>query len=546
MATDFVKPSRGALLRAGVLAGVLVLAGVIAAQLLPIWLLTRFPSQDGPVHLALVHVMREYASPDAQALRDYFTLNREAVPNWFVYWVLADVLRFVSEPVAEKILLSAYVILLPLSCRYALGGVARAHPQAQDNRFLAVLALPFTFNFLLGMGFYNFSLSLVAFFVALGWWLRYLKDSDRFKLLPTAILAALFVWVYFCHAVTLVALLAALGSAAVWLAARDVWSGEPAGLALRRRLLALSLAALPAMLLTVSYASGLGSRRYWLPLADNLTGLATLTSLVSLDNRIHVLSSVLAISLIGLAGWLLVRRIRAGALGGADALLAAVAALLALDLAAPQQLGIGGLITYRLSLFPYLVLILWLATFEHSALRRRALQALGAGVALGMLALLVPRWRELDRRLDEGLAAAQQIEPGSTLLSIPVSGTGETPDGRRLVDRVLPFLHAGDSIAAVRNVVSLDLFAAGTDAFPVRYRPERNPYRYLLDAERRIETRYPRETGGRVDYVMVWWPDARRPRYDFWKGTLGRIERDFDLVHTSPSGVVRLYRRHSR
>ncbi len=532
VAAVFVKPSRGTLL----------LAAVIAVQLLPIWLLTRFPSQDGPVHLALVHVMREYANPDAQVLRDYFTLshftlNREAVPNWFVYWVLADVLRFVSVPVAEKILLSAYVILLPLSCRYALGGVA------PENRFLAVLALPFTFNFLLGMGFYNFSLSLVAFFVALGWWLRYLKEGDPLKFLPTAGFAALLVWVYFCHAVTLVALIVALGAASAWLAARDIWGGGSVARALRQRLLGLTLAALPALFLTVSYASGLGSRRAWLPLGDNLLGLATLTSLVSIDNRIHVLSSVLAFSLIGLAGWLLVRRFRTGGLGAADPLLAAAAALLILNLAAPQQLGIGGLITYRLSLFPYLVLILWLATFEHPPRRRLALQILGAGVALGMLAFLVPRWRDLDRRLDEGLMAARWIEPGSTLLSVPVSGTGENPDGSRLADRVLPFLHAGDFVAASKTVVSLDLFAAGTEAFPVRYRPERNPYRYLLDVERRLDFQYPRETGGRVDYVMVWWPDARRPRYDFWKGTLGRLERDFDRVYTSPSGMVRLYRR---
>lgn len=136
----------------------LILAAVIAVQLLPIWLLPYFPSQDGPVHMTIARVLRDYHHPEAQVLREYFELNSEAVPNWFVYFVLADVLRFVSVPAAEKILLTAYVILLPLSFRYALGGVA------PGNAFLAVLALPFTFNFLFNMGFYNFSVSLIAFF----------------------------------------------------------------------------------------------------------------------------------------------------------------------------------------------------------------------------------------------------------------------------------------------------------------------------------------------------------------------------------------------
>jgi hypothetical protein len=493
--------------------GTLILAAVIVVQLLPIWLLPYFPSQDGPVHMTIARVLRDYHRPDGQVLRGYFELNDEAVPNRFIYFILADVLRFVSVPAAEKILLGAYVILLPLSMRYAIAGVAPA------NGFLAVLALPFTFNFLLNMGFYNFSVSLVAFFFALGWWLRY---RERFGPWAMLVFASLSVWVYFCHAVTLVALLAAVGSAAIWLAF------EKRSL---RDLAWLALASLPAAALTFSYAGDLGSYRGWLPLADRLWRLATLNALVSVDSRTDLLAAFLAVALAGVAFRLLPRRHPTTGLG------AAVAALLLLALAAPQAVGVGNFITDRLILFPYMLLIPWLATCEHSSRSRLGLEILGAGIGLAMLGLLVPRWQEVNQYLAEAAPAMERVAPGSTYLPLAFSYVGKAPDGGPLVDKVLPFLHAGDQVSARRTVANLNLFAAGTDAFPIRYRPERNPYTHLRTRDGWVLS------GSRIDYVLVWWPRAREPRLLETRRLLVELGTGYDRVYTSPRDLVRLYRR---
>jgi hypothetical protein len=485
----------------------LILAAVILVQLLPIWLLPFFPTQDGPTHLTIARVLRDYDRPEYPVLREVFEKNGEAVPNRFIYFVLADVLRFVSVPVAEKILLSAYVILLPLAVRYAVAGVS------PGNASLAVLALPFTFNFLLTMGFYNFSLSLVAFFFALGWWLRH---RDRFGPLAALVFAALSIWVYFCHAVTLVALLATVGVAAI--VKRDL-----------KGLAWLALAGLPATVLTFSYAGELGGYRGWLPFGDRLWRLGTLNALVTIDSRTDLLAALLAITLAFVA-FRLLKKPREAGLGFA------VVTLGLLTLAAPQAVGVGNFITDRLVLFPWMVVIPWLAAFEHSPRSRLGLEILGAGIALGMLGLLVPRWHEANLYLAEMAPALERVEPGSTYLPIAFSWEGEAPDGGPVLHRIYPFLHAGDHVSARTPVANLNLFAAGTDAFPIRYRPERDPFTYL-------RTRTGWVLSPDVDYVLIWWPRTREPKILESRRLLMDLEAGYDRIYTSPRDLVRLYRR---
>lgn len=509
----------------------LLLAAMIGIHLVPIWTLPFFPTQDGPAHLAIANTLREYSQPEGQVLREYFELNRSAAPNWFIYFVLADLLRPFPVPAAEKILLSAFVVLLPLSMRYAVRAVE------PDNGFLAVLALPFTFNFLLSMGFYNFCFSLVAFLFALGWWL---KHRERFGPFQAAVLAALALWVYFCHAVSLVALTAAIGGAAGWQALVDLRHRRD----YRPVLWMLAwpaLAFLPAVAMTVWYANGLSEHRVVLPMLEKLRRLVVLTSMVSFDRGIRFLSTLLAVSLAGLAVWLLAQRLRTARLGVKDAPLAAVLALLALYLVSPDEIGIGSFIIYRLNLFPFLVLVLWLATFPHSVRRRVGLQVLGVGVSLAMLGLLVPRWRELNVYLAEYTSAAEHIEPGRTLLALSFSHTGESLDGTRRAERIWPFVHAGGHIAARKPVADLGLYAAKYDVFPIRFRPERHPHRHLNTRDE-IVFEYPEETGGRVDYVLTWWPEAKQPSLGRRQEILERLESGFNRVYTSPRGLVRLYR----
>ena len=98
----------------------LLLLALILAHLIPIWVFKYFPSQDGPVHIENANIIFDYFHPDRTIFREYYILNKNLEPTWLVHLVLASLMYIMPIFIVEKTLLSGYVILLPLSIRYAL------------------------------------------------------------------------------------------------------------------------------------------------------------------------------------------------------------------------------------------------------------------------------------------------------------------------------------------------------------------------------------------------------------------------------------------
>jgi len=530
---------------------------LVALHLLPLWIFPAFPSQDGPSHQGVTAVLRQLDRAAGEAptprLEEVFAANRGALPNVFVFWLLERGFGFASVPAAEKLLLTLYAVLLPLSLRYAVVGVG---PRAA---LLSWLGFPFVYNFPLHMGFYNFSFSLAAFLFTLG---AYWRWRWRMTVARTLGLSLLLTWVYLCHPVTLVAALAALGSVALvdWLGARRASAlPAPEGVPVRGGLLRtalmrlgpLLLAALPALALLVSFvAARAGSQVEGLPFAVRLKHLAGLYSLASLDRRTAWLAAGTALLLAGLAALALRRRLRGR--GEGDGLLLAVGVLLAAYFLAPSRMSGGGYIVHRLNLFPFLLLIPWLASVEQPRRLRAAAAALAALLSLGFLALFVRSYARLGAGLAEIAAAGRAIEPGRTLLFLSYAHRGEDATGEPLAFRTEPFVHAGSALAAARRAVDLSLYEANEDYFPVIYRPARNPYTHLSIGPLGIEEEPPRvdlegytaQTGVPVDYVLLWgWRDDRA-RADPDSARLARqLAAGYEEAERSPSGRVRLYRR---
>ncbi len=503
-------------------------AALLVLHLLPVWAFRFAPTQDGPAHLSMAAVLRAWDTPDGEPLREYFRENEEAIPNWFIFFLLAKAFAFLPLPVAEKILLSAYVVLLPLSVRFALGAI---RPRA---RFLSVLAFPFTYNFLLNMGFYNFCFSLAAFFFALGYWLKH-----RGRLGPgrTLVFALLVLWVYFCHPISLVVLAAAVGTLASWRfllsLRRSGWLGGA-----RRWLLPPLAAFLPALALVTAFLTErLGGRVTDMTGWDKLRQLAALYSLVSLDRKLVYLSLALSILLTALVLAALARRSRRRRLLWSDGLLLVAALLVVLYFAAPNEMSGGGFVTHRLNLFPFLIAILWLGTFAHPRRVRVGVPVAAAAIALGLLGMVSLRWAGLDSELAEYVAAGEAIEPHSTVLALSFDNGGGAY-------RIWPFVHAQGHIAARKPVIDLALYQGNEDYFPRRYRPERNPFVHIASGPVALEAEppavefltYPERTGGTVDYVLLWQPREARSIFQ-------QLAAGYDRVYTSPRGLAQLYRR---
>src|SRR6185436_5317548 len=85
-------------------------------------------------------------------------------------------------------------------------------------RIYAFLALPFTYNWLLQAGFYNFSLGVALCFITIAVWWRRRRRPD---LRTIAIVATLFVLCYFAHPMAVGIAIVVIGT--MWLISSRDW-----------------------------------------------------------------------------------------------------------------------------------------------------------------------------------------------------------------------------------------------------------------------------------------------------------------------------------
>src|SRR6185436_12721844 len=88
-------------------------------QLAPVWALRYFPTQDGPSHLENANILLLLQRGDPPIFREYFSINTAPTPNWLGHAVLAGLILIAGPMIAEKLMLTLYIVALPLAVRYA-------------------------------------------------------------------------------------------------------------------------------------------------------------------------------------------------------------------------------------------------------------------------------------------------------------------------------------------------------------------------------------------------------------------------------------------
>jgi hypothetical protein len=192
--------------------------------LVPVWIFPYVPTQDGPAHLANALILKDYRTAHTH-YHEFFDLGWEAFPNWTTHVVLAGLLYAFPPLSAHKALVSFYILGFAFSFRYFLAAFGR------ETVKLAPAGLLFVYNRCFLTGFYNYCLSLILFWVILGYFLR---RRQTFDLVHAVVLMGLFWLAYFTH---LLGYLLA-GAGAAWLVA----ASPPHRL---RKLGCLALALLP-------------------------------------------------------------------------------------------------------------------------------------------------------------------------------------------------------------------------------------------------------------------------------------------------------------
>src|SRR6478672_1600454 len=88
----------------------LLLLALLLLHVAPLWFFPYFPSQDGPAHLENAVILRDYR--DRPVLQEFYEPNLSPDPNWLGHLILAGLMTVLPLLVAEKVLLTGYLLLL--------------------------------------------------------------------------------------------------------------------------------------------------------------------------------------------------------------------------------------------------------------------------------------------------------------------------------------------------------------------------------------------------------------------------------------------------
>jgi hypothetical protein len=519
-----------------------LLLALILTHLVLLWAFPYIPTHDGPAHLENARILADYSRPDLDLLARYYRFNRELGANWFGHLILAGLTRLLPLLLAEKVFLSGYAILLPLSVRYA------ANVVRPGSGFLAVLVFPFLYGFLFHFGFYFFVYSLPLFFFTLGYWL---KHREGFTLGSTVSLSLLALALAFTHLYSLVMASLAIGVLAFSFTLADLLGrrppAAPSGPALRSRFLVTLYAFLPSFLLLVVFL--LPRHKAWSPASappgDRLLSLLRAEAVLSFGAHDPVegwLAGCFFWLLAGAAAWVLGRKLLQWRWERIDGLWLVLLVTLALHLHVPDQAASGTRLQERAGLYVFLVLSLCLATEPFGKKTGLGLQALGAGLGLALLGRHAVGYARMNADLEEYLSGRPLIEPNRTLLPILVRAPGGHDP--------TPLQHAAGYIAAERGVVDLANYQPATGHYPLLFRPALDPTGWVAfvleggSADVDIAG-YEQQTGARVDYVLLWDPPPDGTEAARMLGSVaGRLREGYTLVFTSPPrGRMQLFRR---
>ena len=193
-----------------------------------------FPTQDGPVHLYYVDVLRgvlTHSAPYAQ----HFRIKNLLTPYASEYYCLLA-LEFLFSPAwSEKLLVVAYIFAFGLGFRYLVESVA------EKGSPWTLAGIPFCLHVLLYMGFLNYSLALALLLFLCGFWIRY---ADRLTAKRAAVLTGGLALTLLTHPVPAAVFLLFAALYTLTEIAYDAAAGKPwpTFLRLHRAPLALSVA----------------------------------------------------------------------------------------------------------------------------------------------------------------------------------------------------------------------------------------------------------------------------------------------------------------
>jgi hypothetical protein len=518
---------------------ILLAAGILLC-LLQIWLPFCYPNCDGPCHLNNAAITGElWWGQKGSIYERFYMFNYGPNPNWLTNLLLLALEGLFTNIVAEKVLLSGFVLLM-------IGGYMRLLTLLKNGAQLWPLVI-FIFIFLnpLAQGFYNFSFSIACYFWLTASWLSYL-DHRTWKHIVLFFLMLTVTW--FCHPVSFIfggftagaLALSYLFSASIGVKVRE-WGGV---------FCVLVISILPFVFLFLGFADRFGGMEQVVTTfsPDRLKDLAFFKYAINYSHKEEDVLIAVGLLFVALFLLLLAWRVRAGRqVNKHDGLLLTLLFALWVFLYMPDALLHAGYLVMRAGIYVWLLISICLVYIPAP---QKLLNSVAAMVFVFFVVLFFIRmpvsFKAADA-IEDYLSAEKYIKPGSVVLPLCYDTWGVGRDGKTIASRNNIFCHMAQYIT-VPGVLVLDNYEANTGYFPLLWKPRMDPFMHLGRIHYRPPSgdigSYRKESGVVVDNVLMmnFHPSFRQD------GTAGplvaEIERDYHIVYTSATGRTILFERN--
>lgn len=488
---------------------------MIIVVLIPIWTFTYFPSQDGPIHLWILHLGASYNSSGAETLGKFIVPNTALEPNLGFYLIAYPLSLIFRFDLIERLFLTIYTLIFCYGARYA---IAQVNGHAT---FLSFLAIPMAIGYFSHMGFYNYSIGMALFLPTIAYWC-WQYTSKRpflyFKIAMTSFLLVVF------HLVIFAAAVFTFGVYVVSLHAFQLLGTEHKKIALGsalRNMMWLTVSISPALFVFFSFAlrHGVTSNPTSVPIDGLLSDLVNLRFLFSFELiELWWLARPLAAILISLTVFAIPALWRRAAQAPtAAATLTAAFALLFLYVATPitsKDVAVNARLAPAVALLGLLVI-------AHVDWRRYVkvlvITVCGA-IIFGEAFIRYQQYSQYNLKIQSFVSLSSFIRPGSTILPIRLENinyisTLESDAGSTAhrPGRANPLLHAGAHLAIMTEGIYLKstlMSRSHFGYFPYIYRDELDPFASLGIGIDHLApdidfSKFEAVTGQPVDYLVI-------------------------------------------
>lgn len=518
---------------------------LILLYLVPVWMSKFFPTLDGPAHIYNANLLYQYGL-HTSFLGQFYELNSNPEPNWIGHFILTFFTPIFPVNICEKLILSIYIILLPLSFRL-LAKTINPH-----GKYTEYLIFPFVYGFTFYMGFYNFNLGICFFFFALAYWIR---NENRLNWIKILIMSAFLILVYFSHVFIFALLCVTAGIYLTWNFLFDSYQAKQLFVqAYLRKTGILLLAALPGIVLTLNYVfrHANDDPAQYIAFGELIKWIKQIRPIIALnaDNEspysvelFYILFSlslgIIAVKLFRIQtqraneGVLLLPGKSSSIFNRQDVWLIVTVIVLILYFFLPDAMTNGGYVSARVCLFFFLMLMVWISSQRVSKWVAFPMILLALTVNGAKMEYYTEQSKLLSIDAEEFFSVEQKIEKNTTLMPLNYSDN---------------WLHAHFSnyLGGIKPVMIFDNYEANNEYFPLIFKDAQNPFKIVNGFHHRPPCfewgKYERMSGKKIDYVLTW-----RYRPEINDSCTVAIMKNIDSLYTkifsSPLGRAMLYKR---